>query len=117
MNAEDVVLLGVKNSIIAFERQTGVRLWQQTVPGSLLGRDFVSLAADDRHVYAHSGGEFCCLELQSGRILWKDELSGLGYGLGCVAIPNGPSTAALLAAEKRRRDSSSSDTSASASGS
>lgn len=100
--ADRVVLLGVKHTIIAFDRQTGARLWTRDLGGGMTA-DFVTLIADETRAYAHARGRFYCLDLTTGALLWQDELTGLGYGIGSIAVP-GVGSFAPLAAQKKQEE-------------
>jgi outer membrane protein assembly factor BamB len=107
MKPDDIVLLGVKHSVLAFQKMTGERLWSANL-ASGLGNGFVSLIADDKKVYAHSGGKLFCLDLFSGRELWHDGLSGYGYGIASLAVPGiHPSSTPPAYAAKQQADASS----------
>ena len=99
MDSKNILLLGLKGSVIAVRKDTGARLWVTKLKGS----DFVSVAADDTCVFAHTGGNLFCLDLQTGSLLWQDPLAGLGYGMASVAFP-GMSQLPVAAYEKKRRD-------------
>lgn len=112
MDAKEILVIGVKGEVLAFDRNSGNRLWQTKIAGGLTGSGFVSVIADERLVFAHAKGELFCLDLMTGRLLWKDGLSGLGYGLASLALPNGPvAPAAALMQEIRQREQQSSDSS------
>lgn len=105
METKDILLLGVKRTIIAFQRSTGVELWRREIgEGLLSGSNFVSLQADEQHVFAHTSGELHCLDLQTGTPLWNDKLSGLGYGVATLAFPDGSTNTTAAAQEKLRQD-------------
>lgn len=97
---EDIVLVGVKRTVIAFRVADGTRLWSTTL-SSGLSEDFVSIVADSRNVFAHTLGKFYCLDLQTGRVLWSDKLSGFGYGMASIAIPGLQSSPVAPAARAR----------------
>lgn len=84
MNPKHILLLGLKGTVLAFHRETGERLWTTLLKSS--SSDFVVLASDDSRVYAHTGGEIFCLDLQTGQKLWQDGLKGLGYGIASLAF-------------------------------
>lgn len=88
-----IVVLGVKSTVMAFDRETGARLWTTRLGGSL-GDGFTTVAADATRVYAHARGEMHCLDLATGALLWKDALTGLGYGIASIAFPGGASSVA-----------------------
>lgn len=101
MEAQNIVLLGVKGAVLAFRRDTGVHLWATELKSST--NRFVTVTADEDRAYAHTGGELFCLDLQSGQILWQDGLAGFGYGIASLALP-GAAPASPAAFEKKRQD-------------
>ncbi len=116
MNASDFVFLGLKNRVAAPGRNDGQMVWTTELPGGL-GDGFVTLSCDDRRVFACAHGQFHCLDLFSGQILWRNELKGYGYGIASICLPGGPpapATAAFAAMAARR--SSGGDASAGAAG-
>ncbi len=99
-----IVLLGVKRTVIAFDKHTGERLWTRELSSGLSG-DFVTVLADHTRAFAHTHGEMFCLDLRTGAVLWKDELSGLGYGVASIAfagsaLSSSPALAAKVQQEK-----------------
>ena len=106
MKAEEILVIGVKKSVIALERATGRRLWEADLGGGI-GTGFVSVIADETRVFAHARGELFCLDLFSGRRLWEDGLPGYGYGLASLALPGRQmATPAPTAESKRQQDDS-----------
>lgn len=99
MEAHEILVFGIKGSVVAFHRETGVQLWSTHLKGS----EFVSVVADTRRVYAHAKGELFCLDLFTGEGVWSDPLKGFGYGPATLALPDvNASPAAVL--EKKRQD-------------
>ena len=92
MKPEDIILIGVKRSVLAFKKETGAHLWA-TELASGMGDTFVSVISDDKKVYAHSGGTLHCLDLFTGEIIWRDKLSGFGYGVASLALAGRPAAA------------------------
>lgn len=114
MKASDILLLATKGTVVAFERQTGQRLWATPLKNNW-GGDFVSLVADERMVFAHTKGEVFGLDLFTGQLLWRDGLVGLGYNLASLALPGSAQaqtslTAEYLARQERSRNDSSTHT-------
>src|ERR1035437_7924381 len=105
MKAENIVLLGVKHSVIAFRRDTGVRIWSKDL-GSGLTADFVTLISDEKRVFAHSGSEIFCLNLFTGTQLWHDKLTGLGHGLASIGLPGSPTSNASQMAQMQYQQAS-----------
>ncbi|MBI5768603.1 MAG: PQQ-binding-like beta-propeller repeat protein [Verrucomicrobia bacterium] len=101
MDPQNIVLLGVKGTVLAFQKDTGKQLWAT----HLKSNGFVTTIADDLLVYAHTGGELFCLDLQTGTGLWQNNLPGLGYDVASLALPNQPPPSDAMQ-EKLRRDQS-----------
>lgn len=97
----NLVLLGIKNSVVAFDRKDGRIAWTSKLPASGVGGDFVSLHADGIQVFAYAGGQLSCLELTTGRILWTNPLKGLGYGMATLTTPGAGSGQTALHAMQR----------------
>ena len=96
MNRNEVILVAVKNRVLAVSKPDGRTLWSSDLPSGM-GQAFVTVLSDDRHVFAHTHGKLHCLDLASGRVLWTNELPGCGYGLASLCLPGGttaPDTAA-----------------------
>jgi len=100
MKTDDIILLGLKNSVTAISRSTGERIWCTSLKGPSLGvngHEYVSLATDQTRVFAHSAGYLHCLDLKTGQLLWTNELKGYGFGLANLCLPgngNGNATGA-----------------------
>ena len=104
MNAQDILLLGLKQTVTAICRADGSTLWATKLEGGS-GSAFITLASDLRHVFATCNGVLHCLELQTGTVVWTNGLKGLGYGIGSLCLPgqNSPpqaGAAAQIAAEQ-----------------
>lgn len=98
MNPKDVLLLGLKHKVTAVSRAHGTQLWS-TELSSAMGYDFVTLLCDGEKVFAYSGGHLHCLELTTGRLLWRNELRGFGYGLASLSLSEGGSAPDLAAVQ------------------
>ncbi len=101
MTTNDLIFLGIKSSVVAFARATGREVWRTALPS---GGAFVTVLCDGQNIFAGSAGKFYCLDL-NGKLLWQNGLNGLGYGLICMALPNGlssPDIAALQAIANQR---------------
>jgi outer membrane protein assembly factor BamB len=101
------VLVGVNRAVIAFDPETGRRIWERSL-GSGWTNDFVSVSADLVRVYAHTNGRMFCLDLQTGAILWSDELKGYGFGIASIAIPGMASAPSPEVASRKKQDEASS---------
>lgn len=113
MNTEDILLLGLKSSVTAISKLNGRILWKTELPSGM-GDGFVTLVSDGIRIYAYTYGQLHCLELDSGRRIWSNELKGYGYGLASLCLPDGQS-APPPAIARRLMEQQSSDSAASGS--
>ncbi|MEA3210789.1 MAG: hypothetical protein QOE70_3846 [Chthoniobacter sp.] len=86
MKPSEILLLGLKQTVTAFCRTDGSVLWKTKLEGGN-GSAFITLASDERYVYATCQGVLHCLELQSGSIVWTNPLKGYGYGIASLCLP------------------------------
>jgi outer membrane protein assembly factor BamB len=102
MDSKNILVVGLKGTLVAFEKNSGRRLWSTKLKSSVTA-DFVSVLVDDELAYAHTGGEIFCVDLFSGNGVWSDQLPGMGYGIASLALPGVstsiPTAAALKAQE------------------
>jgi outer membrane protein assembly factor BamB len=106
MKITDLVFIGIKGSVIALTRATGVQVWVRRLKGS----DFVNLVLDGETILASCYGEIFCMDALTGKAMWHNPLKGFGLGLATIATKSNPvsgSTAVL--SEKLRRDQQSAD--------
>lgn len=92
----NMIVVGIKGTVLAIDRDSGETLWSTALKGS----DFVNLSLEGGDVFASSKGRLYRLDATTGDIRWCNELPGLGWGIVTIA---GASQAAS-AAEKQRRD-------------
>jgi outer membrane protein assembly factor BamB len=108
------VVLGVNRSVIAFDPETGHRIWERFLVSGWTN-DFVTVTADLSRVYAHANGHMFCLDLQTGEVLWSDELKGYGFGIASIAVPGlAPAPLPEVHARKRQDDANSASSSSAA---
>ena len=105
-----LVIVALNTSVAALLKSNGRILWQTDLPG-IMGDRFVTITADDAHVYAYAKGRMHCLSLDKGQILWTNELKGFGYGIASICVPGFPSAPDPAAYAKRRADERSSSSS------
>ena len=94
MNA---LVIGLKGTVVAVDRETGNTLWSTHLKGS----GFVTVAVEQGAIFAATSGRLYRLEPTSGHVRWTNELPGLGFGLVSIA---GASTSALFGEYKKRQD-------------
>ena len=107
MDPKNIVLVGVKGSVLAFHRDTGAHLWATELKSS--SNNFVTVTSDEDRVYAHTGGELFCLDLTTGERIWHDPLKGFGYSLASIALPGAAATTPIAQA-KRQQDAANTNT-------
>ena len=88
----DIMYLGVRGSVVAFEKLSGKEIWRRHLKGAA----FVTLAIDEKEIFAHTGGHLFCVDKETGRELWSNGLKGLGYGLGMIAIDSANASNAAM---------------------
>ncbi len=104
-SSPSILYVGVKAHVVAVDKATGGTLWQTKLKSGLTSGDrFVSLLVQDGRVYAHTYGELFCLDQQTGAILWKNGLEGMGYDIATLAVDGASnlSVAALVAVKKKQ---------------
>jgi outer membrane protein assembly factor BamB len=77
MNAADLVLVTSDYKVIALQKRDGLQIWETVLVSGFFKpmAPFITLAMDDTGVYAHTNNELFRLELSTGAILWRKELS------------------------------------------
>jgi len=91
MNEFQRVYIGIKAHVVCIEMATGREVWRTKVKRSQI----ISVVVEEDLIVAHAGGELFGLDWSSGKILWKNGLSGLGYGYCYMATESGNSSAQL----------------------
>ncbi len=84
----DMVFLGLKSKVIAFDRYTGKIIWEFQASH---GRGFVSLLLDGDRLIAGVNGYIYCLDPIFGQEVWSNPLKGYGLGTMSLVSVNGSS--------------------------
>ncbi len=100
MNSDNILLLGLCQSVTAIAKDDGRILWNTELPVTLNGDEFVSLVCDGERVFAHTEGKLHSLDLGTGKVLWSNGLSGYGFGIATLCLPGG-AVAPDAAAQRR----------------
>lgn len=96
MKTTDLIYVGLKANVAAFDKKTGAEIWRQQLKGGLgSGERFVTLLVETDRLFAHTKGELFCLDPATGKVLWKNELEGLGYDLASLATTGAWSAPAM----------------------
>jgi len=91
----DYIYLGTAGVVVKVSKDKGEIAWRAVLkPESFFssGHVFVSMLVEEDRVFAHTVGELFCLDAASGKILWRNPLSGLGSQLGTLASATGGSS-------------------------
>jgi hypothetical protein len=101
MKTSDLVFVGIKGSVVALDRATGLQVWATHLKGS----DFVNVVLENGAILATCHGEIYCLDPLTGNGRWHNPLKGFGTGLATIATdPDVCRRNAPVLAEKRRHD-------------
>lgn len=73
--------VGANGKIAVIDAGTGKTIKEITLNKTLLksGNGFVNMIKKDGFIYAHTYGRLHCVEITSGKIIWSNELKGMGY--------------------------------------
>jgi outer membrane protein assembly factor BamB len=78
----DVLVIGSNGYVACINTANGQEIWRTKLWDSLLGgsrgKD-VSVLIDGAHVYAGCYGYVSALDIVTGKIIWENELKGLGH--------------------------------------
>jgi len=112
MDTPELLYVGVRGCVVAYDQSTGQQVWSTPLNGSL----FVNLILEGEKLFAHTKGELFALDARTGRVLWRDGLKGFGYGLATLVSRSSPANnfavLAEHAVEEEQRNSASSSSSA-----
>jgi outer membrane protein assembly factor BamB len=97
MISKSLLFIGVKGTVLAIDRVSGLEVWRTKLEGS----EFVNLAVQDGELYASTHGGLFCLEPATGALRWRNPLKGLGYGLVSIATASGTQTIVMRAKQEQ----------------
>jgi outer membrane protein assembly factor BamB len=101
MKTSELVLIGIRGSVVALNRATGEEVWSRRLKGMCL----VNVMLEDDRVFAICYGETYCLDALTGELLWHNRLKGYGIGLATLATLKNPGNSQIVVLEqKHRRD-------------
>lgn len=88
LSSSEILVVGTRGYLLAFNKYTGAPLWKYQFERSFWtsGSGFVTTLVDGDKLFAGCYGEIYCFDLLRGRLLWKDNLSGKGYGVVSFAV-------------------------------
>ena len=101
MKISELVILGIRGSVVALNRATGEQVWAT----HLKGYEFVNIVVEDQQVLATCSGEAFCLDPFTGRVVWHNRLKGFGRGLATIGTQaNQQQRQTAISAAQRLRD-------------
>ncbi len=96
MEIAEIVYIGFAKHVVALDRATGTLVWQWKIPR---GRAYPAILVDGSQLFVSAMGYTYCLDPYTGRIIWENELSGLGTGVACIATVSSHTNPTRAAAE------------------
>ena len=88
--------LGIKGHVVCIDSITGHEVWRRHLKSGYL----TTLSVGEDKIIAHTKGELFGLRRATGEILWRNPLTGLGYG-NCIIASNDPNTDVVLATQQQ----------------
>ena len=84
----EVLVVGTRGYLLAFEKATGNPMWKYQFEKSFWAGNsgYVTTLVDGDKLFAACYGEIYCFDLMKGSLLWKDNLSGKGFGVVSFAV-------------------------------
>lgn len=82
------IVLFLNGNVVRVDPLTGQPLWITKQPKGIHAR-FATVLIDGDMVLVGANGHIFALDIEDGRILWLNELKGMGYGLVTVATGQG----------------------------
>jgi len=96
--------IGAKGKIAVIDAGTGRTIKEITPNPSMLksGSGFVNMIKNGGFLYAHTYGRLYCIDINSGKILWSNELKGLGYDLATMISDDDNNSKGNMVASKMK---------------
>lgn len=96
METAECVYIAFAKHVVALDRMTGSIRWQWRIPK---GKAYPALLVDDDQLFVSAMGYTYCLDPYTGRVIWQNELPGLGTGVACIATATSHTSSSRAAAE------------------
>lgn len=78
------IVLFLNGNVVRVDPLTGQPIWVTKQPKGIHAR-FATILIDGDMVLVGANGHIFALDIEDGRVLWLNELKGMGYGLVTVA--------------------------------
>ena len=105
--ARTLIYVGIKSYVVALDARNGTEVWRR----QLKRGEFVTVCWDGDALIAANSGELFRLNPATGKVLWHNEMKGLGLGLVSIASERMPVSGAdtAIVTAKRQRDAEAAD--------
>jgi len=97
----NILIVGSNGFVSAIAADSGNELWRTKLRDGIMGGSYgsiVSVLIDGDKIFAGCSGRLYCLDSLTGKILWNNDLKGMGYNVISLAAP-GVSTQFLTKTE------------------
>jgi hypothetical protein len=96
--------VGGRGKIAVIDASTGKTIKLITLDPKLIksGDGFVNMLKKGDLIYEHTFGQLYCVDISSGKTLWSNELTGLGYDLASIISDDDNNIKMNAAAEKMK---------------
>ncbi len=91
MKTTNFIYLGIKAHVVCVDILTGAEIWRTKIKRSQI----ISIVVEENTIVAHAGGQLYGIEKRSGKVIWNNNLTGLGYGYCFLATENSDSSSLM----------------------
>ena len=91
MKTSNFIYLGIKAHVVCINILTGAEVWRTKIKRSQI----ISIVVEEDTIVAHAGGQLFGIDRTSGKIIWNNNLTGLGYGYCFLATENSDSSSLM----------------------
>ncbi|MET0462567.1 MAG: PQQ-binding-like beta-propeller repeat protein [Chitinophagaceae bacterium] len=86
----NILIIGSNGYVSAIAADSGDEVWRTKLRDGLMGGSYgavVSVLLDNDKIFAGCSGRIYCLDSLTGKILWNNDLKGMGYNVISLARP------------------------------
>ncbi|MCB9895864.1 MAG: PQQ-binding-like beta-propeller repeat protein [Planctomycetes bacterium] len=99
MRMPEAIVVYVGGHVHAVEPMSGQTLWSTRLPKTYK-QSIGTVLVEGDVVLAGVGGRLYCLDIYDGRLIWMNEMPGMGLGMVAVATPAGSANGSAQAAQQ-----------------
>jgi outer membrane protein assembly factor BamB len=82
----NILVIGTNGHVLAIAGDSGDELWRTKLRNAV-GLSAVNVLLDGDKIFAGSSGHIYCLDALTGKILWQNDLKGMGYSVISLGRP------------------------------